>query len=339
MGYENSGDWRYVRRSGYGDRRKGGPRSATGNHMPKTRTGGVHADVQRIAVSFFVANLPKNIQSADLWTRCAKIGIVVDVFIAPNLSKMGRRYGFVRFVRITDKKEIERKLCEIWMGSYLLFTALATNRNDHYRQVISRPTRNQRSKEHQGQEPKDRRSYAGAVKGEKNRLSQTREVKSIRLQNNELTGLIDVESTVLAEVRDATSIPNLLNLCREEGFSGLNIRYICKALMTNVGIQNVFSKFKNISSDFVVPDRMVWLEIHGLPMCAWNPCAYKKWLHCGVTTNSLATGKVCVRTGRFDFINEKTVVHIGDALYTVYVKEMAMWEPEVGDEGCNVPKF
>ncbi|KAL4570590.1 hypothetical protein LXL04_026247 [Taraxacum kok-saghyz] len=335
MGFEDQGEWTYVRRK----KHAGGRNLESRDQLDRDhRFNGVQDDVARVAVSFLVTNLPKTLQRGELWKRCAKIGSVVDVFISPNLSKMGRRYGFVRFILI---------ICLL----------LATKRNGPKRVSAEYIPRSR------GQPRGDRvfvesrgKSYVAAVRGEKmNRVVHHREEKVITIQKKELTGLMEVESTVLAEVRDATSIPNLLNLCREEGFSGVKICHvgglwvwvacdspkICHALMLSVGIQNVFSRFKNIDSEFIVKDRMVWLEIYGLPMCAWNPCVFKRvaalWGEVLFTdddeSNSLASGKVCVRTECLNFINENVVVNIGASNFNVHVKEMALWEPEVGEEG------
>ena len=51
---------------------------------------------------------------------------------------------------------------------------------------------------------------------------------------------------------------------------------VCKKFVSNGGIQNVFSKFQSIEKEFVLKDRMVWVELLGLPICAWNPCVFKK---------------------------------------------------------------
>ncbi|KAL4564872.1 hypothetical protein LXL04_028947 [Taraxacum kok-saghyz] len=221
MGFDGSGEWKFVKRKNYGAGRRWESRGLDDRMGNKRRFNGVHADVSRVPVSFFVTNLPKNIQPGELWKRCAKIGSVVDVFISPKLSKMGRRFGFVRFIRVTVKKEVEKKLYEIWIESYHLFAALAISRNNN----------NQVSSSNYHSPP--RYLTLGSMEDS--------------IDKKELTGLREVDSTVLAEVRDATTIPNLLNLCREEGFSGLRIRHVgglwvwvacdssnvCHALMQN----------------------------------------------------------------------------------------------------------
>ncbi|KAL4588534.1 hypothetical protein LXL04_001425 [Taraxacum kok-saghyz] len=260
MGFDDQGKWTYVQRK----KHAGGRNWESRDRLERDhRFNGVQDDVARVAVSFFVTNLLKSLQIGELWKRCAKIGIVVDVFISPKLSKTGRRYGFVRFIRIKDKKEVEKKLCEIWIGSYHLFAALATKRMGTKRVSAEYIPRSR------GQPPDDRnfvesrgKSYVTAVRGEKmNRVVHHREEKVITIEKKELTGLTEVENTVLAE--------------------------------------NVFSRFKNIDSEFIVKDRMVWLEIYGLPMCAWNPCVFKRvaalWGEVLFTdddeSNSLASGE------------------------------------------------
>lgn len=161
--------------------------------------------------------------------------------------------------------------------------------------------------------------------------------QKVIIRGRELTGTTVVQSTVLAEVREAALIPNLINLCSEEGFSNIKIRYVgglwvvvsfepakaCKNFSSNAGIQNIFCKFRGITKDFVISQRAVWLEILGLPMCAWNPCVFKKiasvWgsvlFSDDDENNCMSTGKVCVLTGIMARIQELLWVTIEGTNY------------------------
>lgn len=44
--------------------------------------------------------------------------------------------------------------------------------------------------------------------------------------NSKTRTLTNIASKILVEVRDVTAIPNVLNLCRGEGFPGLKIQHI-----------------------------------------------------------------------------------------------------------------
>ncbi|KAL4562124.1 hypothetical protein LXL04_034318 [Taraxacum kok-saghyz] len=161
----------------------------------------------------------------------------------------------------------------------------------------------------------------------------------ITIGEKELTGMTDTACTILAEVRDVLSIPNLINLCREEGFLNLKKRYmgglwvwiacesatVCRKFINNSGIHNVFSKFCDLEKEFVIKERMVLVEILSLPICAWNPCMFKKvaaiWGEVAFSddneSNCMSVGKVCVKTKVMEFLNEVVVVEIGGKSYSV----------------------
>ncbi|GJR99922.1 RNA-directed DNA polymerase, eukaryota [Tanacetum coccineum] len=102
-------------------------------------------------------------------------------------------------------------------------------------------------------------------------------MRSLIIEKKELTGLTEVSSTILAEV--------------------------CGKFTSNMGIQHLFTRFRSISSDFIVNGRLVWLEISKLSLCAWNSRVFKKiaamWGDVLFAdedeSNSLAIGK-CVKT-------------------------------------------
>ncbi|CAI9264498.1 unnamed protein product [Lactuca saligna] len=47
--------------------------------------------------SFYITNFPKTILPSDLWCDCGCLGKIVEVFISNKKSRMGKRFGFVRF--------------------------------------------------------------------------------------------------------------------------------------------------------------------------------------------------------------------------------------------------
>ncbi|GKA01759.1 RNA-directed DNA polymerase, eukaryota, nucleotide-binding alpha-beta plait domain protein [Tanacetum coccineum] len=77
--------------------------------------------VGNISQSVFIMNFPNHTQPSDLWKLCARHGKVMDVFIAPKKSKLGKNFAFVRFIRISSFDILVENLCNIWIGSYKLF--------------------------------------------------------------------------------------------------------------------------------------------------------------------------------------------------------------------------
>ncbi|GKE56975.1 RNA-directed DNA polymerase, eukaryota [Tanacetum coccineum] len=79
----------------------------------------------RISKSIFVTNFPDNLGSKELWKVCEGYGKVIDVFIPNRRSKAGKRFAFVRFIRVNDLDRLVGNLCTIWIGRFHLHANVA----------------------------------------------------------------------------------------------------------------------------------------------------------------------------------------------------------------------
>ena len=80
------------------------------------------------------------------------------------------------------------------------------------------------------------------------------------------------------------TMSNLYRILKEEGFEGIKIHYIgrlwlwlhfqskeyCNTFKTNTNLMSFFISIKPVSKNFYVYERMVWVKISGLPLCAWG---------------------------------------------------------------------
>lgn len=64
-------------------------------------------------------------EERDLRKLFETFGIVADVYLAKKLSKLGKKFAFVKFLKVIDEKVLERKMGDICVGSYHLFVSLA----------------------------------------------------------------------------------------------------------------------------------------------------------------------------------------------------------------------
>ncbi|GKB88906.1 RNA-directed DNA polymerase, eukaryota [Tanacetum coccineum] len=55
-----------------------------------------------ISKSVYVTNFPDSTSARDLWKVCSAYGTVVDVFIPFKKSKAGKRFAFVRFIKVNE---------------------------------------------------------------------------------------------------------------------------------------------------------------------------------------------------------------------------------------------
>lgn len=80
---------------------------------------------EEISTTMYITKFPSSYKSKDSWRMCEKHGVVVDVYITRKLSKVGRRFLFVRFIHVEAAHALDRKLCEVWIGNYHIFASIA----------------------------------------------------------------------------------------------------------------------------------------------------------------------------------------------------------------------
>ncbi|GLT47058.1 hypothetical protein SLA2020_207800 [Shorea laevis] len=78
--------------------------------------------------TFFVYNFPEDLKAKDIWHCFQKYGYVVDVFILGRKDKWGKRFGFVRMKGIQNVHHMEKRLSDIWFGSYKVRVKVADER-------------------------------------------------------------------------------------------------------------------------------------------------------------------------------------------------------------------
>ncbi|GKG10733.1 RNA-directed DNA polymerase, eukaryota, nucleotide-binding alpha-beta plait domain protein [Tanacetum coccineum] len=75
---------------------------------------------RQISNSVFVTNFPDHVLSRDLWKVCSDYGTVIDVYIPLKKSKAGKRFAFVRFIKVVNLDRLIENLCTIWIGRFRL---------------------------------------------------------------------------------------------------------------------------------------------------------------------------------------------------------------------------
>ncbi|GKD92035.1 nucleotide-binding alpha-beta plait domain-containing protein, partial [Tanacetum coccineum] len=122
-------------------------------------------EVHKISTSVFVTNFP------DLWNACKQYGYVVDSFIPNRRSKAGKRFGFVRFIKVFDVARLVSNLCTMWIGRHRIHANVARfqratvnnsskqfSHNGEKRNIMNKDKKDIGSKDNSN-------SYARAVKG------------------------------------------------------------------------------------------------------------------------------------------------------------------------------
>ncbi|GKF67677.1 hypothetical protein Tco_0197356, partial [Tanacetum coccineum] len=108
----------------------------------------------------------------------------------------------------------------------------------------------------------------------------------------------------------------------------------------NVIMINISSSIKTVSPSFKVDERLVWIEISGLPLCAWGSNAFKKvaslfgkFLFFEVEqSTSMGMGRICISTKLQQIMSEKVKVEIYGEIFETLVHEIGTWSINIVNE-------
>jgi hypothetical protein len=89
-----------------------------GRYSEKTK-GFVH-HLDRTTTSFYFTNFPGDVKVMELWGLFSKHGRVGEVYIPRKLDNKGHKFGFVKFKEVTNVRELEERLSNVWWGSFKL---------------------------------------------------------------------------------------------------------------------------------------------------------------------------------------------------------------------------
>nr|GEY55029.1 putative RNA-directed DNA polymerase, eukaryota, reverse transcriptase zinc-binding domain protein [Tanacetum cinerariifolium] len=298
--------------------------------------------------------------SKDLWNDYNKHGTVADVYIVRKLSKVGRRFAFVRFLKIENNESLINDLNKIWIGSYHLFAALARFDKNHNTttktnpksssKIIKEPVKNASFTAHTN----PNHSYVNVLNGHGtiNLASHPKNIlKSVTLDESDLIDTSGIRNVLLAKVRDVNLIPNINIVLNNEGFYNFQCKYIggmwlwikfdtnevCLKLQSNKEMSWYFTLLKHLHHSFILDERVAWIKIGGLLINAWTPKAFKKIVDSWGTSlfvdddpnETVSTGRVCIKTKIRGQVNDNCKVVVLDKTYNAYVKEFVDWAPDI----------
>ena len=171
-----------------------------------------------------------------------------------------------------------------------------------------------------------------------------------------------MQSSIFGKTRDIRLIPKLYILLKEEGFPEIVIKYVasdwlfisflsqdtCTRFKKCEGVKSYFSFFRPVVNGFYVKEHVIWLEMLGLPCCAWNDVVVKKIANMQgdiffleeYENAPLAVKCVCIKTVKSSLIHDKIRVVAQGIEYVVIVREISNWEPNMmkkGDIDSNIP--
>ncbi|GJS63377.1 RNA-directed DNA polymerase, eukaryota [Tanacetum coccineum] len=246
--------------------------------------------IRLISKSIFVTNFPDNTTSKDLWEVCKGYGTVVDVFIPDRKSKAGKRFAFVRFIKVDNVDRLVGNLCTLWIGLMHLHANVAR---------FDRPP-----------------------------------IHFSRL---------NISTRLLAN--GASSFASVLKDVRLAYLGGLWVMIELTSVQTkmrfmkHVGVASWFSQLCKAQPDFVSRERIVWIDIEGVPLHAWSRPTFSKigsrWGEVIELEDNkedcFARKRICIKTKLEDNILEKFKIIVRGKNFVIRAKELFVWSPTFND--------
>ncbi|GKC08254.1 RNA-directed DNA polymerase, eukaryota, nucleotide-binding alpha-beta plait domain protein [Tanacetum coccineum] len=205
---------------------------------------------KKISHSIFVTNFPDSVTSRDLWRECNAFGTVVDVFIPFKKSKAGKRFAFVRFIKVFNLDRLVKNLCTIWIGRHHLYANQVRFERPQKPNFPSLKDTNRVSEKSQfvsgSQQSKGPDSYVNVVNG----ISPC--VQPGSLISPAPAMVLDDSCIIEQDFRKLV----MLEFNKEESKS---------KLMQHTGVKSWFHSIQDVTHDFVCDERIVWVNIEGIP--------------------------------------------------------------------------
>ncbi|GJZ35233.1 RNA-directed DNA polymerase, eukaryota [Tanacetum coccineum] len=288
-------------------------------------------------------------------------------FLAPEavelLSRVQRvMHSNVMTPRSTDVFNIDRlvkNLCTIWIGRHHLYANKV--RFDRPQKPLAPksnfPPFNGSGKVYGNtssgfQQPKGfGGSFASVVNGDNRSVNPASLISSSPALVLEDTCIIerDFSRCVMGKVKDFTSIPNLPTILSDEGFDDVKLSYLgglwvlCEfdsvgtrmSMMTHTGVKSWFQILQDVSQEFVSEERIVWVDIEGVPLYAWSRDTFsrigKKWGEAlnieDVLDSSFGRKRLCIITKSPTSILETFKIIVRGKVFLVRAKELFTWNP------------
>nr|GEW61983.1 nucleotide-binding alpha-beta plait domain-containing protein [Tanacetum cinerariifolium] len=220
-------------------------------------------DVMKIYTSIYVTNLPERFGAKDLWNTCQSYGHVVDTFIPDRRSKAGKCFGFVRFIKIIDVDRLVNNLCTIWIGRSKLHANVARfQRNHKYKQSS--------------------KAYEYG-KGVQSQTASQNDFPTMVLDESCLNKE-EITLRLLEKVKEFASLPNLKMVLAKEGYTSMDLKYMgglwvmikfqeeetMNKFHTSLSTGSWFSQIIQANYDFDVEERVMWIEVEGVPWKWWS---------------------------------------------------------------------
>nr|GEY63734.1 RNA-directed DNA polymerase, eukaryota [Tanacetum cinerariifolium] len=218
--------------------------------------------VSKISKSIFVTNFPDSTSARDLWKTCSVYGTVVDVFIH---EKNPKRVRFDRPHRFNK-------------------SSIPNVANDR---ISPRLSHLYVPQQYSGQVG----SFANAVNGmSSDTPGSIKYPPPALVLDDTCLAQRNLAYHVMGKVKDFAFIPNLYTILKDDGFFDIKVSYLSgtwvlfelknkdakENFMKHNGIKSWLYEIQDARTDFVSEERIVWMDIEGIPLNVWTRNTFEK---------------------------------------------------------------
>nr|GEY46578.1 nucleotide-binding alpha-beta plait domain-containing protein [Tanacetum cinerariifolium] len=216
-------------------------------------------DVQNISTSVFVTNFPDQYGAKDLWNSCKVYGQVVDAYIPDRRSKAGKRFGFVRFIKVFDVKRLISNLCMIWVGRFQIHANVARFQREPMNKQKDKVNANITSKV----------NAASRKNGDGSKRTVNSYAYAVTRYHGYKEPIDNIPTMVLDEMCLNNEEYSLSLLGKVKEFAMMKLRR-GSSLMSLW-----FSQIIQAHNEFNLEERVMWVEIAGVPCKWWSKNTFK----------------------------------------------------------------
>ncbi|GJZ35703.1 RNA-directed DNA polymerase, eukaryota [Tanacetum coccineum] len=309
------------------------------------------SQTQKISSSVYVTNFPDSTSSRDLWKVCSDYGTVVDVFIPFKKSKAGKKFAFVRFIKVIDLERLVENLNTVWIGRFHLYANRV--RFERPAKPVVEWSHKPCPNLHSAKSAVSSSSFASVLK---ERYDPAMNSEPVLVLDESCLKAHEFNLSLMGKVKNVSTIPNLPILIGKEGFQNVNLDYLggmwvlfrfelkstYDKFLAHTGVESWFSTIKQADNSFVNDERIVWISVEGLPIKAWTPNSFKKIASCWGELvewddpdpghNSFSCKHLCLKTRMNVIINDKRKILVQGKAFWIRVKELDAWFPDFEED-------
>lgn len=287
-----------------------------------------------------------------MWKHFSRFGTAIDIFILSKRSKQGKLFGFVKYKDVSSVEALLNKIQSVAIGANWL-----TIHEEKYRremgEVRQRPTtwrqrtqittfaqNNQASPTLSGKNLLlDTQAWSEGV-----RLEQKTKELVCSVRKEEIERL---KSCAIGEAKSYTQIDRLSKLLKDANFFHCSMRYLgdlrvlteCASphdlnkliASVNLTLADWFTKLSpwTLEKEQVRPERIVWLNISGVPLHVWHGETFHRIASLwgtvieieDLTTRRSQThiGRACVLTDHIENAGSTINLRVKKVMYKVCV--------------------